>query len=103
MSALRTDRPRNAALNKERARVQYAQYRLNELRVQGVDDAAAWDTIRAELKRGVVLLTRTELVDVIDPLLAGMSRAWTPEGSVTAIKVADAVLATVAKATGSAE
>jgi hypothetical protein len=100
MSALRTGRPRNAALNKERARVQYAHHRLSELREQGVSDEAAWDTIRAELTRGVVLLTRTELVAVIDPILAGVSRAWTPEGSVTAIKVADAVLAAIAKATG---
>jgi len=52
MSAIRTDRPRNAALNTERARVQYAARRLKELREQGVPDKAAWDTIRAELKGG---------------------------------------------------
>lgn len=52
MSAIRTDRPRNGAFNKERARVEYANRRLSELRGQGVADAAAWETIAAELRSG---------------------------------------------------
>ncbi len=52
MSAVRTDRPRNAGFNKERARVQYAQRRLAELRNQGVDESIAWETIGAEVKAG---------------------------------------------------
>jgi hypothetical protein len=52
MSAIRTDRPRNGAFNKERARVEYANRRLSELREQGVADAAAWETIATELRSG---------------------------------------------------
>lgn len=102
MSAVRTDRPRNAGLNKERARVEYAQRRLVELVGQGVDKDAAWETIRAEIKSGAVLITRTQLVDIIDPLIGSGPRQWAPEGSVTAINISDAVLAAIAKATGGA-
>ena len=52
MSAIRTDRPRNGAFNKERARVEYANRRLSELRGQGVADTAAWETIATELRSG---------------------------------------------------
>ncbi len=102
MSAVRTARPRNAALNKDRARVQYAEQRLSELRLEDMNDEAAWEIIRSELKRGVVLLTRTTLVDLIDPIISATRypRAWTPEGSVIAINISDAVLAVIAKVTG---
>lgn len=49
---IRTERPRNAAFSKERARVQYANRRLCELRSQGVTDVVAWETIGNEIKRG---------------------------------------------------
>ena len=50
--SIRIDRPRNAAFNKEAARVQYAAKRLKELRAEGISDEAAWEQIRAELKAG---------------------------------------------------
>lgn len=52
MSTISTPRPRNAALNKDQARVQYAARRLQELKAKGINEAEAWNTIQAELKAG---------------------------------------------------
>ena len=49
----RTDRTRNADFNRERARVEYAQRRLTELRAQGSTDAAAKGLLDAVVERCV--------------------------------------------------
>ena len=52
MSAIRTDRPRNAAINKDRVRVEYAARRLEELQKIGLSRDYAWEVVRSELRAG---------------------------------------------------